>query len=111
MACHLLYRRKHQVSTYCGIRVASQHTPPRRFSGRGLAILKMRKLPVQYVETLALPLGPMASLSANEFFFRRTTRGHSEALATFFPQTGDFSRRRIAGAGSHCRSRDLLGNF
>ena len=58
----------------------------------------MRKLPVQYVETLALPLGPMASLSANEFFFGRTTRGHSEALATFFPQTGDFSRRRIVGA-------------
>src|SRR6266705_3723215 len=67
MACHLLCRRKHQGKYNCGIRVASQHTPPRRFSGRGLAILKMRKLPVQYVETLALPLGPMASLSAMSF--------------------------------------------
>lgn len=71
----------------------------------------MRKLPVQYVETLALPLGPMASLSANEFFFGRTTRDHSEALATFFPQPaislgGELPERVLIVA-----RRDLPGNF
>jgi hypothetical protein len=48
-------------------------------SGRGLAILKVRELSVQYAENLsAYALGPWLAFRLMSFFCR-ITRGHSEA--------------------------------